>query len=63
VKVAATLTTRTVALPTTITAPRAPFLRECETLLAAVRQPRPERFYEWCVEGMLFLPALALALA
>ncbi len=32
-------------------------------LLVAVRKPRPERFYEWFVEGMLFLPALATALA
>ncbi len=28
-------------------------------LWIAVRQPRSERFYEWAVEGMLFLPALA----
>jgi 4-hydroxybenzoate polyprenyltransferase len=31
-------------------------------LLVAVRQPRSERFYEWYVEGMFFLPALATAL-
>jgi 4-hydroxybenzoate polyprenyltransferase len=30
-------------------------------LLAAVRQPRSERFYEWFVEGMFFLPAIATA--
>jgi 4-hydroxybenzoate polyprenyltransferase len=30
------------------------------SLLLAVRQPRSERFYEWAVEGMLFLPALAV---
>lgn len=29
-------------------------------LLIAVRRPRSERFYEWAVEGMLFLPALAV---
>jgi 4-hydroxybenzoate polyprenyltransferase len=29
-------------------------------LLFCVRQPRSERFYEWAVEGMLFLPALAV---
>ena len=29
-------------------------------LLLAVRQPRSERFYEWLVEGMLFLPAVAV---
>lgn len=29
-------------------------------MLVAVRRPRPERFYEWVVEGMLFLPALAV---
>ena len=28
-------------------------------LLLAVRAPRSERFYEWWVEGMLFLPAAA----
>lgn len=28
-------------------------------LLVLTRQPRGERFYEWCVEGMLFLPALS----
>ena len=31
-------------------------------LLLATRQPRGERFYEWAVEGMLFLPALAWGL-
>ncbi len=29
-------------------------------LLLATRQPRPERFHEWWVEGMLFLPAAVL---
>ena len=29
-------------------------------LLLAVRRPRSERFYEWVVEGMLFLPAIAV---
>jgi 4-hydroxybenzoate polyprenyltransferase len=29
-------------------------------LLLAVRKPRSERFYEWIVEGMLFLPAIAV---
>ena len=29
-------------------------------LLLAVRRPRSERFYEWIVEGMLFLPAIAV---
>ena len=29
-------------------------------MLFAVRRPRPERFYEWVVEGMLFLPAVAV---
>ncbi len=29
-------------------------------MLLAVRRPRSERFYEWVVEGMLFLPALAV---
>jgi 4-hydroxybenzoate polyprenyltransferase len=29
-------------------------------LLVAVRRPRSERFYEWAVEGMLFLPPLAV---
>ena len=29
-------------------------------LLVAVRVPRSERFYEWSVEGMLFLPAFAI---
>lgn len=32
-------------------------------LLLAVRRPRSERFYEWVVEGMLFLPAIAVCLA
>jgi 4-hydroxybenzoate polyprenyltransferase len=32
-------------------------------LLIAVRQPRSERFYEWVVEGMLFLPAVAVLVA
>ncbi len=31
-------------------------------LIVAVQRPRSERFYEWFVEGMLFLPALATAL-
>lgn len=31
-------------------------------LVVAVRRPRPEAFYEWYVEGMLFLPALATAI-
>lgn len=31
-------------------------------LLFAVRRPQPERFYEWAVEGMLFLPAVAVLL-
>ncbi|MES2572461.1 MAG: UbiA family prenyltransferase [Verrucomicrobiota bacterium] len=31
-------------------------------LLVAARQPRTERFYEWWVEGMLFLPAAAALL-
>jgi 4-hydroxybenzoate polyprenyltransferase len=30
------------------------------TLLYAIRRPRSERFYEWAVEGMLFLPAIAV---
>ena len=30
-------------------------------LLLAVRQPRSEAFYEWWVEGMLFLPAVVCA--
>ena len=30
-------------------------------LIVAVRRPRSEAFYEWWVEGMLFLPALAFA--
>jgi 4-hydroxybenzoate polyprenyltransferase len=29
-------------------------------LLVAVRKPRAEWFYEWCVEGMLFLPAVVV---
>ena len=29
-------------------------------LLAGARKPRPEYFYEWWVEGMLFLPSLAV---
>ena len=29
-------------------------------ILLAVRRPRSERFYEWWVEGILFLPALAV---
>jgi 4-hydroxybenzoate polyprenyltransferase len=29
-------------------------------MLLAVRHPRSERFYEWVVEGMLFLPAVAV---
>jgi hypothetical protein len=29
-------------------------------LLIAVRKPRSERFYEWWVEGILFLPAAAV---
>jgi 4-hydroxybenzoate polyprenyltransferase len=33
------------------------------SLLLAVRRPRSERFYEWVVEGMLFLPAVAVCLA
>jgi 4-hydroxybenzoate polyprenyltransferase len=32
------------------------------TLLFAIRRPQPERFYEWAVEGMLFLPAIAVIL-
>jgi len=32
-------------------------------LLLAVRKPQPERFYEWIVEGMLFLPAIAVLLS
>ena len=32
-------------------------------LLAALRQPRSETFYEWFAEGMLFLPPLVLAVA
>ena len=31
-------------------------------LLLATRRPRSERFYEWAVEGLLYLPALARAL-
>lgn len=29
-------------------------------LLLAIRRPRPEAFYEWWVEGLLFLPAMAV---
>ena len=29
-------------------------------ILFAIRRPRSERFYEWWVEGILFLPALAV---
>lgn len=32
-------------------------------LLLAVRAPRSERFYEWAVEGMLFLPAITVGMA
>ena len=32
-------------------------------LLLATRGPRSERFYEWAVEGLLYLPAIACALA
>jgi 1,4-dihydroxy-2-naphthoate octaprenyltransferase len=32
-------------------------------LLLAIRRPRSERFYEWWVEGILFLPALAIIVA
>ena len=32
-------------------------------ILLAVRRPRSERFYEWWVEGILFLPALAILVA
>lgn len=32
-------------------------------LLRAIRHPRSERFYEWAVEGLLYLPALACGLA
>ena len=31
-------------------------------ILFAVRRPRSERFYEWWVEGILFLPALAVVI-
>ena len=31
-------------------------------LLLAIRRPQSERFYEWAVEGMLFLPAIAVLL-
>jgi hypothetical protein len=31
-------------------------------MLLAVRRPRSERFYEWIVEGMLFLPAIAICI-
>jgi len=30
------------------------------SLIVAVDRARSERFYEWCVEGILFVPALAL---
>ena len=32
-------------------------------LIYATRHPRSERFYEWAVEGLLYLPALAWVLA
>jgi 4-hydroxybenzoate polyprenyltransferase len=32
-------------------------------MLFAIRRPRSERFYEWIVEGMLFLPAIAVFIA
>ena len=32
-------------------------------ILLAIRRPRSERFYEWWVEGILFLPALAILVA
>ena len=32
------------------------------SLLIAVRRPRSERFHEWAVEGLLFLPALAIVM-
>ena len=32
-------------------------------LLHATRRPRSERFYEWAVEGLLYVPALACGLA
>ena len=32
-------------------------------LLHSTRRPRSERFYEWAVEGLLYLPALACGLA
>ncbi len=32
-------------------------------LLQATRRPRSERFYEWTVEGLLYLPALAVGLS
>ena len=32
-------------------------------ILFAVRRPCSERFYEWVVEGMLFLPAVAISFA
>ena len=31
-------------------------------IFLAILRPRPERFYEWVVEGMLFLPAVAVCL-
>lgn len=42
-------------------APLAPI--SMAALLAALRKPRGESFYEWWVEGLLFLPALATLLA
>lgn len=32
-------------------------------IMLAVRRPRSERFYEWIVEGMLFMPPIAVCLA
>ena len=32
-------------------------------ILFAIRRPRSERFYDWWVEGILFLPALAVLVA
>jgi 4-hydroxybenzoate polyprenyltransferase len=32
-------------------------------LLFATRTPRSERFYEWAVEGLLFVPAFAVIVA
>jgi 4-hydroxybenzoate polyprenyltransferase len=31
-------------------------------IFLAILRPRPERFYEWVVEGMLFLPAVAVCI-